>query len=593
MIGLKLNLTFYHERPEQLTEEEQKIIAEKIGRSESDEELIAQDPELEVVLALSQIRKNLLSWYPFPSTGTILEIEPNLGELTGLLCEKAQKVVSIEHSLAKAQAIKKREKNRENLEIIVGEIAEISLTEKFDVIVMVGILEKLSTFYQGTVEEFLNHITSFLKPEGKILLAMDNRLGIKYFSQTDKTGIEITNPVDTEFFTEKEILEYTQKSGFAYTKTYYPMPDYKMPNVIFTEEKKMTINELERNIVYYGPDAIKFYPQNKAYQQIMQYDPSLFKVFANSYLFEISKKPLETSEIQFISYANMRKPEYRIKTIMEKQFVYKYPANEKSVKHIEHIKQNIHLLKQQGIKTVDSFDETRIISQYTEAPTLDKIIVSLIEQNQKEEAIALIEQFKQELQEKLQVVTDHQNNVLDQYQISYQPEEIQSLTFLNYGLWDAIFQNCFYQDHGFYFYDQEWREEKVPLEFILYRGILYLGQPESLITKEELYEAFGIHNNEIHLFEQLDNQLQEKIRNPVMWKLHTQGTDVLQIKRNELTANHHINLLTQENKQKEEQINEQNQELDKLRNSLKTMTQSYSWQITRPLRKLKQLGRKK
>ena len=68
-------------------------------------------------------------------------------------------------------------------------------------------------------------------------------------------------------------------------------------------------------------------------------------------------------------------------------------------------------------------------------------------------------------------------------------------------MWDMIFSNCFYIDNEFYFFDQEWNEKNLPIEYILYRTIMYTDGLQQFIKIEELFEKYGI-NQYIEIFKQ-------------------------------------------------------------------------------------------
>ncbi len=572
-------------KEKQLTETEKEII-EYINQNPKEEysKIIENDSRLEIILALSDIRENIINWYPFKENSKILEIGADMGQITGALCQKASKVVSIEASEEKRKAILKRHEQEKNL-IVVSDIEEIN--EKFDYITLIGI-ENIT----DSPKEILQEIRNYLTPEGKILLATDNRLGMKYFSTIDDNGEEITNIVDKKIYRLDELEKQIKEVGFENKKVYYPMTDYKLTNVIYTDEKPLSKNNVSRNIVYNKENTIKFYEQNKVYKELLKEDINSSKTFVNSFLIEIFNNEYEENEIRLVAFSNMRKPQYRIKTIMGKDFVYKYPGNKNSIEHIENIKKNIDILNQSNLKTLDSYDEEKIISQYSKEKTLDKVIMDLIKQNQKIDAIDLIKKFKQELIDKLEK-SDLDDNVFDKYKIEYQKENIENMVFVKYGLWDLVFQNCFYIDEQFYFYDQEWMEENIPIDFILYRAIKYFDRIKKYISENELYEILEIDEQAAELFQELDNKIQENIRDEITWKIHTQGKTMLDLKREKLTHNHEMNLLKIDNEQKEGLIMQKDLEIQDLRNQLNYVYNSKSWKITKPLRKIIELGKNK
>lgn len=590
---MNLKLDFYKENEENISQEEKNFIDTKLKNIDFEKDcanIIKNEPTLENILTLSEIRENILSWYPFKENNSILEIGANLGEITGLFCQKAKKVVALEESKTKAEIIAKRHQNKQNLEIMVGDLNNIKIEEKFDYIILIGYLENKKVDFKQT----LNIAKSLLDENGTILLALDNKLGMKYFSKTDSTGITISNPVNKQFINLNKIYEYLKELDLSNIKTYYPMPDYKLTNVIFTDQRPLSKNDLSRNVTYNNNDTILFFDENTAYRELLDIKENISKNFVNSYLLEITNKEIN-NKIKFISFSNMRKHEYKIKTIMDDEYVYKYPSNNESKKHIEETKENIEIIKESNLKTLDDYNENGIISKFSKEKTLDEIIIELFKNNQKDEAIDLMKRFKNEIKEKLKP-GDIEKNVFDKYEIKYNKEDLLSMYFVKDGLWDLIFQNCFFINQEFYFYDQEWKEENLPIDFIMYRAVKYFGRLKKYISDEDLYKILEIDKGKIKLFDELDDKIQEKIRSEYMWKLTKQGKNATELKTDILTLNHQINLLNIEKAKNEQQISEKeqiitqkDQEIQRLKNQLNAVYNSTSWKITKPLRNIKKI----
>ena len=107
-----------------------------------------------------------------------------------------------------------------------------------------------------------------------------------------------------------------------------------------------------------------------------------------------------------------------------------------------------------------------------------------------------------------------------------------------------------------------------------------------------LFSTVALFKNLVGLFEQLDNKLQETIKDDLIWKIHTQGKTLLDLKREKLTDNNTINLLKIENRQKENLINQKENEIQELRDRLNSIYNSKSWKITQALRKISNQARK-
>ena len=416
-----------------------------------------------------------------------------------------------------------------------------------------------------------------LMDNDKILIILENELSIKSICK----NVENKN----NLFNRREIEELLDKNGLIYRKFYYPLPDYKMTNVIFTDNHLPNSETISRNIVFYKENDIKKNDERQELVKMMKQDVNLFKIFANSFFIECSKKQFEDNGIEFVSFSNMRKQEYRIKTIIKGDNVYKKAANSESITHIEQIKKNIEIIKEVKLNTLDSYDENTIISKYQKGKeTFDKIIVNELKNKEIEKVNQLICNLFKELKEKL-IIVQPKKNVFDKFGIQYEKQDIQNLTFVKYGLWDLIFQNIFFIDNKYFFFDQEWMEA-------------YNKQLRDLIDIGQIYNKFGIKKENVELFNKLDNELQLKTRSELSWKLHTQLFDITNEDKFIKILENNKRRTTQEFKsllnEKDARIKflednmeqtcnllrEKEQELDYMKNSA-------SWKITKPLRKIR------
>lgn len=505
------------------------------------------------IYEMAGARKNIISWYPFEKGCSILEIGTNNKQITESLCENTDKVTTID----------------------IKDISNIN--EQFDYITLIGL-----EYITNNIQEVLEKAKKILKPNGKLLIATDNKYSVKKLST--KEGIEEILGYDNNMYTLDEIIEKLKEAGFNNKKIYYPLTDYKFSNVIFTDDKKISKSELSRNIVYNNEENIKFFEENDLIDKLIE-DNVEFKYFANSFFIEVFNGDYVDNEIRLVTFSNIRKNKYKIKTIVKKDFVYKYPDGQESKNHIENVKRNIDIMINSKLKTIDSYDDEKIISKYVEADTFDNVIIKTIK-NDKNKAIELIKRFKQNLIENLED-GNKEKNVFDKYSIKYNEEIIQNMKFAKYGLWDLIFQNCFYIDDDLYFYDQEWMEENLPVDFILYRAIKYFIKIRKYISIEELYEILKIDAEKIKIFEELDNKIQEEIRNDAIWQIQKNGKSIEEIRIQKLTDNHTINLLRIELDSKNREIESLKTEYEKIKNEIDVIYQSKSWKLTKPLRKIR------
>ena len=568
---MKVNLDYYKELEDvkQIGEEYEEVLQRVencVGEDFS--KTLDSKARIKNVIALSDVRENILNWYDFKKDCTILELNANYGEITGLLCKNAKKVVSIESSKKYADIIEKRHKNKENLELIVGNYENIELQEKFDYIVIIGMVENL--------KQAIEYSKKYLKEDGTILLAVNNRFGVKAWITMNENANIINNQKQT--ISREQLENILQGMNYKY---YYPLPDYKLPNIIYTDNSMPTTANIYRDLTY--KDENVNFKEVDTYYQIISNNKEDFKKFANSFLLEISNKEIKENDIKFIAFSNIRKDEYRIKTIVKNKQVEKTSVNEKSTKHIEKVKNNIETLQNLGIKILDTYEDEKIISKYVEAETLEDKLTKTCKEQGIEEFIKQIEEYRKFLKEKLEVTEEIEKNIFTKYKVECKEETLNKLTFVKNGLWDLIFQNCFIIDNEWYFYDQEWQEENVPVEYILYRAILYFHESKKYISDEEVFEKLNI-SEFVPIFNELDNKIQEKIRKQLVWNLHS---------KEEVEKDKYIKV-KKELKQKEKELEDLKIEIENLRkdnaqthNELTIVKNSLSWKITGPLRKIR------
>ena len=302
---MKLNLDFYH--GSDLYSDgniEQEIVAYTEQYSEAEfDKIFENDIRWPIFYHLSDIRKNILAWYPMKKEAQVLEIGAGMGAITSCLCEKAKKVTCVELSKQRATAIANRNKTRENLEIIVANLNDVKFEEKFDYITLIGVLEyaPLYTKAENPFVSFLLSIKRFLKTDGKLLIGIENKLGMKYFAgapedHTNRTydGIEgYGDQANVQTFGKNELKELLKSVGLKHTQFYYPLPDYKLPNVIFSDEYLPNEAELSQYQVYYYEGTKIQFDEKKAYAQTIK--NGVFDIFANSFLVEASAKKIKTN----------------------------------------------------------------------------------------------------------------------------------------------------------------------------------------------------------------------------------------------------------------------------------------------------------
>lgn len=264
--------------------------------------ILLNNPPWPILYHLHPQREFLLSWYPFKKNATLLEIGAGCGALTGLFCNKLKKVYANELTNERAKIIKKRYANKKNLIVSSKNFNEEKNKIKFDYITVIGVLEYQGRYTKIDSDEvnapyinFLKNAKKFLKKDGAILLAIENKLGLKYLagSKEDHYGIfaeSINNYPHYDgikTFSKSEIVDVIQRAGFNQIKFYYPFPDYKMPYWIFTDESfnlNIVLSYILKNVDINIPRDFIF---NEVAFGINLTKEKIIDRFANSFLIEI------------------------------------------------------------------------------------------------------------------------------------------------------------------------------------------------------------------------------------------------------------------------------------------------------------------
>lgn len=472
---------------------------------------------------LKEIKSNIINWYDFRENSNILVIGNYLKEVIEKMSLKLSRIVYIDN------------------------FKEQSLDETFDYILIKDDLNVLDC------------VKKFLKPDGTILLLINNRIGISNFAGADdfKSICEEKENV----YTKKEIENILTEQGFSSYKFFYPLPNYQIANVIFSDDYLPEYNNTKlMNTNLYEKENVIVFDERKAIQQLTKVGE--FQNFANSYLVEINPK----TEIKFVSFNNIRKKEYRLCTKLYKDYVVKEYTNEASKLHIANMENHIKNLREHGFEIIDRTENEKIVSKYISEETLYQNILKLINARQVENAVELIQLWFKEIKSKfIMDRTDRLNQ-----EIFAQNIDLSNLTIVKNAYIDLVFENTFMIDNNFVFFDQEWVVDNLPLEFILYRAInnmyMYNSEIEEIIARKEFLEKFNLLNY-LSMFEEIEKVIQNVIIDrEIMQYYNKYGNVVINVKdiakkydklsteNFELTSN--LSLLKDEEKKKEEYIQE-------------------------------------
>ena len=329
-----INLNYYNGIDAYTDGEVEDELLEIVKKENTDiEEIISKSNKWPITYHLSKTRHNILEWYNFGENKTVLEVGSGCGAITGLFSRKAKKVVAVEISKKRSLINAYRNKNCENLEIFVGNLNDIKLEEKFDYITLIGVFEYSRGFTVSEKPEidFLNKLKQYLKPDGKIIIAIENKFGLKYWAGAleDHTAVlfdGIQGYLNTEkiaTYSKTELEDILKKVDLSEIEFYYPFPDYKMSNMIYSENYLPEIGDLRGLIHNYDMNRYVFFNEGIVYDQLIK-DKNMEK-FSNSFLVIAKRnhKINEISEIKEIKEINEIKGWKKYENIIRKIFQYR------------------------------------------------------------------------------------------------------------------------------------------------------------------------------------------------------------------------------------------------------------------------------
>lgn len=292
--NVTLNYKFYKGTDTYSDGDIEEDILDIVKKHSADEmiRVLQEEDRWPILYHLTPVRQNILRWYDFDPQGSVLEIGAGCGAITGILCERTNRVMAIDLSKRRSTINAYRNKDHDNLEIMVGNFEDILIDEKFDYVTLIGVLE-YSIYYINSENPFIDMLKkakSFLKPGGKLLIAIENKYGLKYFAgaKEDHTGknfdgIEGYRDVEKVRTFSRDTLErMLAEAGFAQNDFYYPMPDYKLPLTIYSEERQPRKGELTEQSPSYDQSRMAYFNEVSAFDSICE--DGLFRQFANSFL---------------------------------------------------------------------------------------------------------------------------------------------------------------------------------------------------------------------------------------------------------------------------------------------------------------------
>ncbi|SOD71855.1 methyltransferase family protein [Jatrophihabitans sp. GAS493] len=203
---------------------------------------------------LDTARANVIRAFDLPAQARVLEIGAGCGAVTRYLGEVCAVVDALEPVAERAAIARERTRDLAGVEVFVGDLSDIPDSPTYDVIVVVGVLEYVGsgsanlTYYQ----DFLTAIRRRLIDGGTLILAIENRLGIKYYAGAPEDhSVRVFDSVEgyphaqtpARTFSRQQLVSLMRDAELDPT-VYLAFPDYKLTRAVMDPQMPPHLNSL-------------------------------------------------------------------------------------------------------------------------------------------------------------------------------------------------------------------------------------------------------------------------------------------------------------------------------------------------------------
>lgn len=458
-----------------------------------------------ILYHLSPLRGNIVDWLPIRPGDKVLEIGSGCGAITEKLSENAGSVTCIELSARRSLINAYRNQDRDNIEIHVGNFNDIepSLPEDYDFACMIGVFEYAGSYIhtESPYEDFLKIMMKHVKKDGCIVIAIENKFGLKYWAGCKEdhlgtyfSGLEgYPEGGSARTFTRPGIEKILTNCGVEDYSFYYPYPDYKFPTTIYSDKRLPGAGELTDNMRNFDRDRMVLFNEKYVFDGIVADD--LFPLFSNSYLVLIGKN-VETC---YVKYSNDRAQEYALRTEIvetpEGRAVRKIPLNERAKEHIQGMKRSCERLKERydgsGLAINECFlaeDKSFAEFPYEKGVTLEELLDRCLEQEDMDGFYRLFDRY-------YQLISYGEDKAVTDY--------------------DLIFANILVDGDRWTVIDYEWTvEKKIPSAEVAFRAVYcYVLEEEkrNKLNFDVIMDKLGISQQKAEDYREKEGRFQKQV----------------------------------------------------------------------------------
>lgn len=480
----------------------------------------AQAPDWPALYHFSHLRGNLTEWLPIKKTDTVLEFGADSGQQTGGLAKKAGRVVCLEESIVRCRLLAERWKKVDSISVYGGSMWKtLETLGSFDWIVATGIMADAKRYFSGedAEKQALLLLQKHLKPGGHLVLAADNRFGLKYWAgvmepHTGQYFDSLEGRGTT--FSKKQLEKILRDSGVEEAVFYYPYPERWFPMSFYSDAWLPKKGELNQNLRNFEGERMVLFDEEQVFDALIE--DGRFPEFSNAYLI-VTGKPEADCPV-YVKYSNDRAERFMIRTDIvgegAHRKVCKVPVSAEAKAHVRKLKEWEQVLNQQyahvGLQANRCIlDGDTAGFEFLAGRTLEE---QLDEKRTKQDYAGLaaeLQEFRSLLYRALEPEAEPFVKSQDFIEMFGNPEFSRAYKGAKINNLDWIFSNLMITADGMQMIDYEWTfPVQVPMEYLLWRALsLYLHSRED-VKSLGLMKQMGISEQEERIFEEMEHHFQ-------------------------------------------------------------------------------------
>lgn len=441
---------------------------------------------------INEMPQGILNWFQFKEKASVLYITGIFPSILDLLISRKLNVISV----------------------TIGESADPDFAARFgnyfDYIVCIKSIET-----QKNPAGILSAWKQLIKASGKLLLATDNRLGLKNFcgDKDDYTGrvfdgIENYKNVSPKMlenikgrcYSRAEVMSFLKYSGWTFSKSYSVLPNLQCPQLIYSEDYMPEEILSNRYFPKYSSPETVFLEEEYIYKELIA--DGVFHQFANSYLFECSLSDFD-SDVQAVTVSMDRGHAGSLATVIKKdRTVEKTVLFPEGLKRIYSLHDNSKRLIDKGIKVVEGkIAGNKYVMPYIKADTANKYLQNLLDTKQ-------VDMFISEMDKFINAILSSSDKTADDPDLG---------PIFEYGYMDLVPLNCFHINDDFVFFDQEFAEEDYPVNVMILRTICMIYETDSkreqILPASFFFDRYKLNIPGLGKLYELSGKFTEGIRN--------------------------------------------------------------------------------